>query len=61
MRQEYGCDLSRDSGNELLLIGSWASAEAAAVHSQTPHFQALGELKKEYVADTVIMRYAIAD
>ena len=59
--EKYDYYLSPDNGNELLLIELWASAEAAAVHSQTPHFQALGELKKEYVADTVIMRYAIAD
>ena len=59
--EKYDYYLSPGNENELLLIELWASAEAVAAHSQTPHFKALGELKQEYVTDTTIMRYDIAE
>lgn len=59
--EKYDYYLSPQNENELLLIELWASAEAVAAHAQTPHFKALGELKQEYVADTAIMRYDVAD
>lgn len=59
--EKYDYYLSPDNGNELLLIELWASAEAVRAHSETPHFKALGELKQEYVTETVIMRYDVAD
>ena len=44
--EKYDYFFSPENENELLLIELWASAEAVAAHSQTPHFKALGELKK---------------
>ena len=60
-RNEAGCEkyayyFSADDPDELLLLEVWADGEAVRLHSQTPHFARLGELKKEYVADTVINR-----
>lgn len=59
--EKYDYYLSPDNENELLLIELWASAEAVWEHSQTLHFKTLGELKQEYVTDTVIKRYDIAE
>ena len=58
--EKYDYYLSPENENELLLIELWSSAEAVTEHSQTPHFKALGELKKAYVVDTAIMRYDAA-
>lgn len=59
--EKYDYYLGFENENELLLIELWASAEAVWDHSQPPHFKALGELKQEYVTDTAIMRYDVAD
>lgn len=55
--EKYDYFYSPDNKNELLLIELWASEEVLKQHWETDHFKALGELKKEYVADTVISRY----
>ena len=36
-------------------------AEAVRLHGETPHFKALGDLKAEYVAETVIRRYTFTE
>jgi quinol monooxygenase YgiN len=57
--EKYDYFYSPDNKNELLLIELWASEEVLKQHWETDHFKALGELKKEYVADTVISRYEV--
>ena len=59
--EKYDYYFSPDNENELLLIELWASAEAVSAHGQTKHFKELGELKQEFVTDTVIKRYDIAE
>ena len=43
--------------DELLLVEKWRDADALKEHSVQPHFIRLGELKPEFVLDTVIERY----
>ena len=43
--------------DELLLVEKWQDADALKEHSVQPHFIRLGELKPEFVLDTVIERY----
>lgn len=45
------------NGDELLLVEKWRDAEALKEHSAQPHFARLGELKPEFVLDTVIEKY----
>ena len=59
--EKYDYYLSPENENELLLLELWSSAEAVKEHSETAHFKALGELKKEYVEETVISRFEIAE
>ena len=57
--EKYDYFYSPDNKNELLLIELWTSEEVLKQHWETEHFKALGELKKKYVADTVISRYEV--
>ena len=50
-----------DDSDELLLIEKWRDADALAAHSGQPHFARLGELKAEFVTDTVIEKYEISE
>ena len=45
--------------DELLLTEVWQDAEAIEFHKNSEHFAKLGELKGEYVADTVIEKYEV--
>jgi quinol monooxygenase YgiN len=46
-------------GDELLLLEKWRDADALKEHSAQPHFARLGQLKPEYVLDTVIERFEV--
>ncbi len=46
-----------DNGDELLLVEKWRDADALKAHSAQPHFARLGEIKAEFVLDTVIERF----
>ena len=46
-----------DNSDELLLVEKWRDADALKEHSAQPHFLRLGELKPEFVLDTVIERF----
>lgn len=59
--EKYDYYFSPDNENELVLLEIWSSAEAVQFHMQTPHYQALGELKKDYVNETVFRRFEIAE
>ena len=45
-----------DGDDELLLVEKWRDADALKAHSAQPHFARLGEIKAEFVLDTVIER-----
>ena len=47
------------SGDELLLVEKWRDADALKEHGGQPHFARLGELKPEFVLETIIERYEI--
>lgn len=59
--EKYDYFFSPDNENELLLLEIWSSPEAVKLHGETSHFRELGDLKKEYVEDTVIRRYEIPE
>lgn len=54
---KYDYYLSAADNDELLLVEKWQDQDAVSAHGKMPHFIRLGELKKDYVADTVIERY----
>ena len=56
---KYDYYLPADGGDELLLVEKWRDADALAEHGRQPHFAKLGALKAEYVADTVIEKFAV--
>lgn len=57
--EKYEYYLSPENENELLLLEMWSSPDAVKLHMETEHYKALGELKKEYVEETVFSRYEI--
>ena len=48
-----------DGSDELLLVEKWRDAEALAAHGKQEHFARLGELKKEFVLDTIIEKFEV--
>ena len=46
-----------DGSDELLLVEKWRDADALAAHGKQPHFARLGELKTEFVIDTIIEKF----
>ena len=56
---KYDYYLPLDNSDELLLLEKWQDADALAEHGKQPHFARLGELKTEYVADTIIEKYEL--
>ncbi len=54
---KYDYYLSIDNEDEILLVENWKDEEAFKFHTEQAHFKALGELKAEYVAETVLKRY----
>ena len=55
----YGYYLPTDSADEMLLIEKWRNAECLAAHGQQPHYQRLGELKAEFVNETVLEKFHV--
>ena len=54
---KYDFYLSFDDDNELLLVEKWKDAEALAAHAGSEHFARIGEIKDEYVDDTIIEKF----
>ena len=54
---QYDYFIPLNGEDRLLLVEKWRDAEALKRHGQQPHFKRLGELKPEYVIDTVIERF----
>ncbi len=44
--------------DELFLFEKWRDVEAVKSHNAEPHFKRLGELKAEFVLETVLERYS---
>ena len=44
--------------DELFLFEKWRDEEAVKSHNTEPHFKRFGELKAEYVNETVLERYS---
>ena len=47
-----------DNG-ELLLLEKWKDADALAAHAKQPHLKRIGELKEDYVTETVIEKFVV--
>ena len=54
---KYAYYLPADGSDDLLLVEKWRDAEALAAHGRQPHYARLGELKKEFVNETVVEKY----
>ena len=54
---KYDYYIPTEDSDELLLIEKWRDADALARHGMQPHYARLGELKNEFVIDTVIEKY----
>ncbi|MBP3240504.1 MAG: antibiotic biosynthesis monooxygenase [Oribacterium sp.] len=55
MKYEYY--FSADNNDELFLVEKWKDADAITFHFSQAHFKRLGELKAEFVLDTIIEKY----
>ena len=56
---KYDYYMSVDNSDELLLVEKWQDTEVLAVHGKQAHFARLGQIKAEFVEDTVIERYIV--
>ena len=56
---KYDYYIPVENEDERLLVEKWANSDALALHSRQPHFAKLGELKPEYVTETVIERFEV--
>ena len=61
-RVEEGCIMyeyfaSTEDENKLILVEKWENTAAQQAHTQTDHFKELGQIKDEYVLDTLIEKY----
>ena len=56
---KYDYYIPTDDNDELLLVEKWKDAEALAEHGKEPHFKRLGEIKTEFVNDTVIEKFEV--
>lgn len=56
---KYDYYFPADGSDELLLVEKWKDADALKAHAEKPHFKRLGEIKREYVTDTVIERFEV--
>ena len=48
-----------DGSDDLLLVEKWRDKDALAVHGKQSHFARLGELKSEFVTETIIEKFEI--
>lgn len=54
---KYDYYRSAKDENEILLLEKWRDADAVAEHQGEAHFKRLGEIKNEFVEETVIEKY----
>ncbi len=55
--EKYDYYIPVDDSDDLLLVEKWRDAEALAKHGKQPHYARLGEIKKEFVNDTMIEKF----
>ena len=55
---KYDFYFADEDPDELLLVEKWADADAVKSHNTEPHFRRFGELKAEFVSETVLERYS---
>jgi len=56
---KYDYYLPADGSDELLLVEKWQDKAALKTHAAQPHFTRIGEVKADYVLDTVIERFVV--
>ena len=56
---KYDYYLPADGSDDLLLVEKWRDADALAEHGRQPHYARLGDLKPEYVTETIIEKYIV--
>ena len=54
---KYDYYIPADGCDDLLLVEKWQDAETLARHGKQPHLAKLGELKAQFVTDTVIEKF----
>jgi len=46
-----------ENANDILLLEIWTNVKAQQIHSETPHFHELQEIKKEYILNVKIEKF----
>ena len=57
--EKYDYYTPADGSDDLLLVEKWRDADALARHVKQPHYARLGELKSEFVLETVIEKFEV--
>lgn len=57
--RKYDYYMAADNADEMVLLEKWIDADALALHSKEPHFLRIGELKNEFVEETVIEKFFV--
>lgn len=58
---KYDYYIPTDGSDDLLLVEKWKDADVLAVHGKQPHFARLGQLKGEFVNETIIEKFVTED
>ena len=58
---KYDYYIPADGSDDFLLVEKWRSAEDLAKHGTLPHFARLGELKNDFVNETIIEKFVVED
>lgn len=55
----YDFYYSAEKEDEVMLLEKWENQDALDLHCTQSHYQRIGELKEQYVVDTVIEKYEL--
>ena len=58
---KYDFYIPTDDSDDFLLVEKWRSEEDLAKHGTRPHFARLGELKNDFVNETIIEKFILED
>lgn len=58
---KYDYYFAADYPDELFLVEHWADAESIAIHSKMPHYLRLGELKGDFVEETLLKKLTVLE
>lgn len=56
---KYDFYFAADDPDELFLAEHWSDAEAVTKHGTEPHFKRFGELKAEFVEETILEKWSV--